>query len=79
MFLALLSDENKEKFIELCSLAADADGMVVEDEKNMIYAYCREMNIKEKFPENNHRLEEILASIKRILQSRSRKSLYSRA
>ncbi len=65
MFLALLSDENKEKFIELCSLAADADGMVVEDEKNMIYAYCREMNIKEKFPENNHTLEEILASIKK--------------
>lgn len=64
MFLGILSKENKERFIHLCSIAAAADGIVVEAEKNMVFAYCREMNIKEYMPEEIRPLDELLNEIK---------------
>ena len=64
MFLGILSEENKERFINLCGIAATADGMVVEAEKNMVFAYCREMNIKEHMPAATRSLDELLNEIK---------------
>lgn len=64
MFLAILSNENKERFINLCGFAVAADGIVVEAEKNMIFAYCREMNIREHMPEETCSLDELLHEIK---------------
>lgn len=64
MFLSILSKENKERFINLCGVAVAADGIVVEAEKNMVFAYCREMNIKEHMPEETCSLDELLTEIK---------------
>lgn len=64
MFLGILSKENKERFIKLCGIAVAADGKVVEAEKDMVFAYCREMNIKEHMPEETCALDELLNEIK---------------
>lgn len=64
MFLGMLSKENKERFINLCAIAVAADDIVVEAEKNMIFAYCREMNIKDHMPEVTCSLDELLNEIK---------------
>lgn len=64
MFLGLLKEENKERFIELCGYAADADGVFEEKEEATIYTYCREMNIQESLPKKNSTLEEVLDQLK---------------
>ena len=64
MFLGLLKEENKERFIELCGYAADADGVFEEKEEATIYTYCREMNIPESLPKKDNTLEEVLDQLK---------------
>lgn len=73
MFLGILSKENKECFINLCGIAAAADGIVVEAEKNKVFAYCREMNIKEHIPEEIRSLDELLNEIKNDSSDQERK------
>lgn len=73
MFLGILSKENKERFINLCGIAAAADGIVVEAEKNKVFAYCREMNIKEHIPEEIRSLDELLNEIKNDSSDQERK------
>lgn len=64
MFLGILSKENKERFINLCSAAVAVDGKVVEAERNLVFAYCREMDIEEHIPEKTCSLDELLNEIK---------------
>lgn len=45
MFLDKLNNEEKEAFLSLSVHAAKANGVVEEEEKNMIEEYCREMGI----------------------------------
>lgn len=59
MFLNELKKENKELFLDLCYLAALSNEIMEEEEREMIYAYCREMNISEKIPELKENLEQI--------------------
>lgn len=73
MFLGILSKENKERFINLCSVAVAADGVVVEAEKDMIFAYCREMNIEEHMPGGARSLDELLNEIKNDSSDQERK------
>lgn len=47
MFLHLLNEENKSRFIELCEYAALADEVLENKEKETISMYCREMGISE--------------------------------
>lgn len=65
MFLGLLKEENKVRFIELCGYAADADGVFEEKEEATIYTYCREMNIPESLPKKDNTLEEVLDQLKK--------------
>ncbi len=63
MFLGLLSEDNKRRFLELCVHSSNADGIFDEKEKDMVYAYCREMNIPEGIPETSKHLDEIINEI----------------
>lgn len=51
MFLNLLREESKELFLKVCVHASLSNEIFAEEEKEMIYAYCREMNITEHIPE----------------------------
>ena len=45
MFLEKLSEREKEVFLDLVKATAKVNGVVEDAEKDMISAYCREMNI----------------------------------
>lgn len=45
MFLDKLNSEEQDAFLSLSVYAAKANGVVAEEEKNMIEEYCREMGI----------------------------------
>lgn len=63
MFLNYLEEENKERFLKLSVYAALANGVFAEEEKEMLCAYCREMNIPEMIPDTSDVLENVLADI----------------
>ncbi|MCM1387106.1 MAG: hypothetical protein NC231_07250 [Bacillus sp. (in: Bacteria)] len=63
MFLNLLQESNKELFLKVCVHAALANEIFAEEEKDMIYAYCHEMNIAEHIPENVEKLDEVVHSL----------------
>lgn len=51
MFLNALRERNRELFLEVCIHASMANEILEEEEKEMVYAYCREMNIEEHIPD----------------------------
>lgn len=63
MFLNSLKEENKNGFLKLCIFAALANDEFAEEEKEMIYAYCREMNIPETVPDAEGSVEDLLECI----------------
>lgn len=60
MFLNLLQERNKEAFLALTVHASLANGIFAEEEKDMIYAYCHEMNMKEQIPSELKDFEQII-------------------
>lgn len=63
MFLNYLEEENKERFLKLCVYAALANDTFEKKEKEMIYAYCREMSISEYIPDICDNFEDVLNDI----------------
>ncbi len=63
MFLNILSKENKERFIKICGCAIYADGVVADEEKELAMAYCREMNVEQRVPDNSASLDDILKEL----------------
>lgn len=63
MFLNLLDEVNKERFIKLCGCAIYADGIVADEEKELALAYCREMNVEQRVPDNSAILDDILKEL----------------
>lgn len=64
MFLNQLEKDTKNLFLELCKYAANSDNVFEEVEKEMMYAYCREMNMPEIIPEDEKPLDELIKSIR---------------
>ena len=60
MFLMLLKEENKERFLKVCVYAAMSNEIFAEEEKLMISAYCREMNIAEHIPETTAKFDAFI-------------------
>ena len=60
MFLNSLQEGNKELFLRLCVHASLSNEIFAEEEKEMIYAYCREMNIMERIPDGTDDLEQVV-------------------
>ena len=50
MLLNALQEKNRELFLEVCVHAAMANKVLEKEEQEMIFAYCREMNIPEHIP-----------------------------
>lgn len=63
MFLNLLDEANKERFIKLCGCAIYADGIVADEEKELALAYCREMNVEQRVPDNSAVLDDVLKEL----------------
>lgn len=63
MFLNLLQETNKDLFLKLCVHASLANDIFAEEEKEMIYAYCREMNISEHIPEDTSEFDKVVDSL----------------
>ena len=64
MFLNQLKETNKEDFLKVCVYASLANGVFADEEKDMLFAYCREMNIKEHVPETPEALEVLMQKIR---------------
>lgn len=63
MFLNQLNQENKESFLKICVLASLSNDVFAQEEREMISAYCREMNIPDNIPDCNESLEEVLNNL----------------
>lgn len=63
MFLSQLRKENKELFLKLSVYASNANDLFVDEEKELIYAYCREMGIPEVMPDTSETIDIILNQI----------------
>ena len=63
MLLNLLDEANKERFIKLCGCAIYADGIVADEEKELALAYCREMNVEQRVPDNSAILDDVLKEL----------------
>lgn len=63
MFLNLLAEANKERFIKLCGCAIYSDGIVADEEKELALAYCREMNVEQRVPDNSAVLDDVLKEL----------------
>ncbi len=65
MFLKSLSKKQKNLFMELAIKAAEANGVVELEEKNMLKSYSMEMEIT-PFYTSNRNLEDVLQETKAI-------------
>ena len=63
MFLNLLAEANKGRFTKLCGCAIYADGIVADEEKELALAYCREMNVEQRVPDNSAVLDDVLKEL----------------
>lgn len=63
MFLNDLQEGNKELFLKVCVHASLANDIFEEEEKEMIYAYCREMNIIERIPEITDDFDAVVSDL----------------
>lgn len=65
MYLNKLTEEQKKLFIDLSIHASMANGIIDEKEKELIKAYCAEMEIEERY-EAKYSNEDILNILPRI-------------
>lgn len=63
MFLNALQERNRELFLEVCIHASMANEILAEEEKETIFAYCREMNIEEHIPDIEDSFESLVAKL----------------
>ena len=63
MFLNLWTEENKGRFTKLCGCAIYVDGIVADEEKELALAYCREMNVEQRVPDNSAILGDVLKEL----------------
>lgn len=67
MFLSQLNNEQKGLFLQLCSYAANSNGIFAEEEKMLMKEYCKEMEIDE--PENFEVIDDLEVVINKICDS----------
>lgn len=72
MFLNLLNNEQKELFLDLAIKAAEANGVVALEEKNMLKAFSIEMQIPARY-RTEKKTDEILDSLTRITNYKEKK------
>lgn len=73
MFLNQLMKSNKEDFLRICVYASLANGVFAEEEKNMLFAYCREMDIKEEVPDTAEPFEILISRMQQNTTNKEKK------
>lgn len=63
MFLNYLEETNKENFLKVCVHAALSNKIFAEEQKEILAAYCREMNVDVHIPETKENLFDLLKCI----------------
>ena len=63
MFLNRLNETTKESFLKLCVHASLSNGVFAKEERETLFAYCREMNVKENVPDTPETFEELIKKI----------------
>ncbi len=74
MFLNLLNNNQKELFLDLAIKAAEANGVVEIEEKNMLKAFSIEMQIPARY-ETIKSIDEILDTLEKITAEKERRIL----
>ncbi len=74
MFLNLLNNNQKELFLDLAIKAAEANGVVEIEEKNMLKAFSIEMQIPARY-ETIKSTDEILDALEKITTDKERRIL----
>ncbi len=72
MFLEMLNDEQKYLFLHLAALAASANNVVEDAERDMLIHFAREMNI-EPIVKSDKQLDEITDALKELCGNTERK------
>ena len=67
MFLNYLKEESKENFLKLCLAAAQANNVIEKEEEQLMYAYCKELGIKEQIPSGDIDVESVLSELKEVI------------
>ena len=73
MYLNILNNRKKELFIELAINVATADGIFSDEERNVIGAYCKEMEISYYFEGKVESVEKILIELNSISSSKEKR------
>ncbi len=64
MFLSQLNERNKEDFLKICAKAALSNGVFADEEKEILYVYCREMDIDEHIPDTSEDVDTLIGRLK---------------
>ena len=73
MFLNQLDESNKRDFLKVCVHASLANGIFANEEKEMLFAYCREMNVKESIPEITETFDELIDRVNKNTNDKEKK------
>lgn len=73
MFLNQLENKNKRLFLKVCVLASLANGVFAKEEREMINAYCKEMNVPEEVPDCPEPLNDILEELAKNTSEKEKK------
>ena len=73
MFLKLLNVDAKEKFLKLCVFASNSNGFLENEERLLIFEYCREMNLKEEIPELTESFEDLMSEMNDVMSLKEKK------
>lgn len=71
MYLGKLNDEQKNLFLDLCIHGANSNNDFADDEKEMVNAYCTEMQIPVRYTEEN----DLDSCIDRLIQISSEEEI----
>ena len=66
MYLAALSEEQKELFLDLSIFSMRSNGIVEVREQELAYQYCDEMNIRKRENVKNTNVDDVLKQLKKI-------------
>jgi len=75
MYLANLSSEQKELFLDLSILSMESKGEVDKREKMLLEQYCGEMKIRCRFEKNIESYESVLKRLKEISTNQELKKI----
>lgn len=75
MYLANLTDEQKDLFLDLSLFSMESDGIIEERELALARQYCNEMNIPYRTEKKNDTYQEVLEKLAKITDNITQKAI----